>query len=29
VTDHSGMELFDVEPKPLAETLKLALAEAA
>jgi uncharacterized protein YbjT (DUF2867 family) len=27
VTDHSGMELFDVEPKPLAETLQAALAE--
>jgi uncharacterized protein YbjT (DUF2867 family) len=29
VTDHSGMELFDVDPRPLAETLKLALSEAA
>lgn len=27
VTDHSGMELFDIEPRPLAETLKLALVE--
>ncbi len=28
VTDHSGMDLFDIEPQPLAEALKLALAEA-
>jgi uncharacterized protein YbjT (DUF2867 family) len=28
VTDHSGMDLFDVEPQPLAATLASALAEA-
>jgi uncharacterized protein YbjT (DUF2867 family) len=28
VTDRSGMALFDVEPRPLRETLELALAEA-
>jgi uncharacterized protein YbjT (DUF2867 family) len=28
VTDHSGMDLFDIEPRPLADALKLALAEA-
>jgi uncharacterized protein YbjT (DUF2867 family) len=28
VTDHTGMDLFDVEPQPLAETLASALAEA-
>ena len=28
VTDHSGMDLFDIEPRPLAETLSSALAEA-
>jgi uncharacterized protein YbjT (DUF2867 family) len=28
VTDHSGMELFDVEPRPFAETLEMALADA-
>ena len=28
VTDHSGMDLFDIEPRPLAEVLDLALAEA-
>jgi uncharacterized protein YbjT (DUF2867 family) len=27
VTDHSGMDLFDIEPKPLAETLAAALEE--
>ena len=29
VTDHSGMDLFDVEPRALTETLQRALAEAA
>ena len=28
VTDQSGMDLFDIEPRPLRETLELALAEA-
>jgi uncharacterized protein YbjT (DUF2867 family) len=28
VTDHSGMELFDIEPRALAETLERALADA-
>src|SRR3954470_17044377 len=28
VTDHSGMDLFDIEPRPLGDALKLALAEA-
>ena len=29
VTDRSGMDLFDIEPRPLTETLQRALAEAA
>jgi hypothetical protein len=29
VTDHSGMELFDIEPRALAQTLELALEDAA
>jgi uncharacterized protein YbjT (DUF2867 family) len=28
VTDHSGMDLFEIEPRPLAEVLDVALAEA-